>query len=333
VGAAAAASERVGSWEAWWSEGSPVRLGISGCLLGGALRFDGGHARDRFLTDSLGRWVEWVSVCPEVEVGMGTPRPTVRLVDEGDGRRLVAPSTGEDWTERMERFSEERTDGLEGLDGFVLKKGSPSCGMERMPIYRNGQRASRKGVGVFAETLMARRPELPVEEEGRLNDARLREAFVERVFTRHRWRTLVACGLTRGGLVAFHTAHKLLLFTHDEPSYRRLGRIVGTAGTVPDEELFRSYEAELAVCLAGRTTVRKHVNVLTHAFGHLKDLLAPGEKRAVLASFEDYRCGLVPLVAPLSLLRYDIQKHDVEYLAGQLYFDPYPKELMLRNFT
>jgi uncharacterized protein YbgA (DUF1722 family)/uncharacterized protein YbbK (DUF523 family) len=328
-----AASVELGRWQSWHSKDLPLRLGVSMCLLGQNVRFDGGHARDRFVTDTLGQWFEYVAVCPEVEIGMGMPRPTVRLVDEGRGTRLVAPSTGEDFTERMLAYAEDKIAELSrlDLDGYILKKSSPSCGMERIRVYVNGMPARRPEPGLFAGKLMERWPALPVEEEGRLNDPVLRENFIVRVFGRNRWRSLVRRGLSRKRLLQFHTAHKLLLRAHNEDAFRRLGKLVGSAGTIPDRELFVAYEREFQAALRTKATKKKHANVLYHALGYLKKALEPVEKCELLTAIEDCRQGLLPLAVPLTLLRYNIRRHSVEYLAGQLYFDPHPKELMLLN--
>ncbi|MHC4452494.1 MAG: YbgA family protein [Planctomycetota bacterium] len=325
----------LGCWSHWHGEDQPLRLGVSTCLLGEEVRFDSGHARDRFVTDTLGQWFEYVPVCPEVEIGMGIPRPTIRLVDEGQGIRLVAPSTGEDFTERMTAFAEAKVAELMklDLDGYILKKNSPSCGLERIRVYRNEVPAQRNEKGVFAAKLAERWPALPIEEEGRLNDPALRENFIERVFARNRWRKLVGRGLTRRRLVEFHTAHKLLMRAHNETGYRRLGRLVGSAGTIGDRELFAAYEEGFQGALRTKATVKKHVNVLHHAMGYLKTILGAVEKREILTTIEDFRHGVLPLVVPLTLLRYSIRRHDIEYLIGQLYFDPHPKELMLRNHS
>jgi uncharacterized protein YbgA (DUF1722 family)/uncharacterized protein YbbK (DUF523 family) len=327
-------SDDPGCWASWHADQTPLRLGASACLLGDEVRFDGGHARDRFVTDTLGNWFEWVKVCPEAEVGMGTPRPAIRLVEQDGRERLIAPSTGEDFTDRMNAYTRARVDELRelDLDGFVLKKSSPSCGLERIRVYREDGHVLRKNEsGLFARELSTRWPALPVEEEGRLNDARLRENFIERVFARNRWRTLVARGLTRRRLIEFHTAHKLLLLAHNEAAYRRLGKWVGSAGERPDEQLFGGYECGFQEALRTKATPRRHANVLYHALGYLKQQLSAGPKRELITAVEDYRQGLLPLVVPLSLLRYEIRHHGVDYLAGQLYFDPHPKELMLRN--
>jgi len=326
-------NREAGCWRHWHDDAYPLTLGVSTCLLGEEVRFDGGHARDRFVTQVLAEWFDHVSVCPEVEMGMAIPRPTIRLVDEGQGMRLVAPKTGEDFTERMEAYSRERVGELmrSDLDGYVLKKGSPSCGLERIRVYRNGTPIRRNESGLFVKTLKERWPGLPLEEEGRLNDPRLRENFIERVFARNRWRVLVGRGLSRRSLVDFHTAHKLLIRAHNEAAYRRLGRLVGAAGTMPDGELFARYEGAFQEALNTKATAKKHTNVLQHAMGYLKNVLGSLEKSELMTAIEDYRQGLLPLVVPLTLLRFNIRKHDVEYLAGQLYFDPHPKELMLRN--
>lgn len=321
-----------GAWRTWHADAGKLRVGVSTCLLGEKVRYDGGHKKDDFLVDELAPYVEWVSVCPEVELGMGIPRPSVRLIAEEGGVRMRSPQTGEDFTERMDRFAMKRVAALapEELDGYVLKKDSPSCGMERVKLY--GPHGSKKeGVGLYAAALLAAAPFLPIEEEGRLCDPVLRENWVERLFARQRWRTLVAGGKTRGRLVAFWTAHKLLVRAHDESGYQRLGKLVGSAKKGGDRELYDAFERELFTTLAKRATNRKHTNVLQHAMGYLKEHLDAGERAQLHSAIEDYHQGLLPLVVPITLLRFQIQKHAIEYLAGQLYFDPHPKELMLRN--
>ena len=323
----------LGTWRAWHDDAIPLRLGVSSCLLGEEVRYDGGHCRNRFVVDILGQWFEWVPVCPEMEIGMGTPRPTIRLLADGDTVKLVAPKTGEDFTKRMRAYSRKRVGELtrSGLDGYILKKGSPSCGIERLPVFGENGVLRRNGVGVYTDTLKRAWPNLPIEDEGRLNDAGLRENFIERTFCRNRWRSLRHRGLTRRGLVAFHTAHKFLLQAHNEAGFRRLGKLVASAGTIRDQVLFAEYEEGLHTVMTTRATKKKHVNVLQHSLGFLKRVLDPGEKREILTTIEDFGAGLLPLVVPLALLRFNIRKHNIDYLQGQLYFDPHPKELMLRN--
>jgi uncharacterized protein YbbK (DUF523 family)/uncharacterized protein YbgA (DUF1722 family) len=325
------ASERKGVWSAW--QAGPIRLGVSSCLLGESVRYDGGHKRDPFVVEGLGPFVEWVPVCPEVELGMGVPRPHVHLVEPeaGEPLRLIAPRTGEDFTDEMRAFAARRVEELQRaeLDGYVLKKNSPSCGMARVKVHGVEGPLRRDGVGLFAAELRERWPHLPVEEEGRLSDPLLRENFVERVFCRNRWRAFLRQP-SRGRLVEFWTAHKLLMRAHDEPAYQRLGKLVGSAKR-EGATLFARFEADFFAALARRATVKKHANVLQHAMGFLRKVLEDGERRQLHAVLADHAAGLVPLVVPVTLMRFQIEKHGIEYLAGQLYFDPHPKELMLRN--
>lgn len=321
-------------WRKWHDERVPVRVGISACLLGAEVRFDGGHKRDRYLTDVLGENVTWVPVCPELEVGLGVPRPVIQLRGGTRGDRLVVREDGRDLTDAMREWADARTAELDalGLDGFVLKKDSPSCGMQRVRVYGapTGM-PERTGVGHFTQALERGLPTLPLEEEGRLNDPPLRERFIEAIFSRNRWRVLVARGLSRASLVAFHEAHKMLLLAHDQGLYRKLGRIVGSFGRVPDETVYAEYATHFAAAFARPAKVARHVNVLEHLFGHLKRCLTATEKREIAHAIAEYRAGRVPLIVPVSLLRFLVAAHDVEYVQGQLYLEPHPRELMLRN--
>lgn len=310
-----------------------VRVGVSSCLLGRKVRFDGGHKRDAFLVDTFGPYVEWVPVCPEVEVGMGTPREPIRLLRQGEALRLVGVKSSIDHTDDMRAWAARRVEGLAkaDLDGFILKKDSPSCGMERVKVYDAHGAPSRTGRGLFAEALMERLPLLPVEEEGRLSDPRLRDNFVERVFAYRRLRELFAARWTIGALVQFHAAHKLALLAHAPAAYRSLGRIVARAAGRPRAELRREYEEGFMTALALIATPRRHVNVLQHMLGYFRGLLDDESRQELVIAIEDYRRGLVPLVVPITLLRHHIRVHGIEYLAGQVYLAPHPKELMLRN--
>jgi uncharacterized protein YbgA (DUF1722 family)/uncharacterized protein YbbK (DUF523 family) len=311
----------------------PLRIGISSCLLGQHVRFDGGHKRDPFLVDTFGMFVEWVPVCPEVELGLGTPREALRLVRRGDLVHMVNTKSGRDITGEMRRWARARVEELakEHLAGYVLKKDSPSCGMERVKVYGESGMAEKNGRGLFAEALMERFPRLPVEEEGRLSDPRLRDNFVERVFAYVRLRALFAPRWTVGDLVRFHTAHKMALLAHSPEMYAELGRLVARAKPLGRAELETRYREGFMDALAKMATTRKHTNVLHHVAGHFKDLLDADEKQELLGSIEDYRRGLVPLVVPLTLVKHHVRRHKVAYLAGQVYLDPHPKELMLRN--
>jgi len=319
--------------ERWLADDAPLRIGVSACLLGREVRHDGGHKRDRFLTDVLGAYVEWVPVCPEVEVGMGVPRPSIRLEQRGDELHLIEPRAAIDHTHAMAQYAARRTRELERLElcGYVLKKDSPSCGMERVKIWHPRGQATRDGRGLFAAALLERFGTLPVEEEGRLCDAALRENFVERIFAYRRLRALFRGRWTTGELVAFHTAHKLLLLAHSEVEYRRLGRLVAAAKKTPRAELRERYEQGFMSGLARIATPRRHTNVLQHMVGHLRDGLDASDREELAALIEDYRRELVPLVVPLALLRHHVRRLEVAYLRGQIYLEPHPKELMLRN--
>ena len=312
---------------------TPIRIGISQCLLGEKVRFDGGHKRDAFLVDTFGRFVEWVPVCPEVDIGLGTPREPIRLARRDGEIRLVGVKSDTDHTAAMTAYAARKADELAGagLHGYVLKKDSPSCGMERVKIYDPHGAPARAGRGLFAEALVARLPILPVEEEGRLSDPRLRDNFVERVFAYQRLRELFEGRWTVGRLVAFHTAHKLVLMAHSTVAYTALGRLVADAARVPRGDLRARYEQAFMSALAVMATPRRHANVLYHVLGYFKATLDQGSRDELITAIEDYRQGLVPLIVPMTLVRHHVRRLGVAYLAGQVYLEPHPKELMLRN--
>jgi uncharacterized protein YbgA (DUF1722 family)/uncharacterized protein YbbK (DUF523 family) len=310
-----------------------IRIGISACLLGQEVRFDGGHKRDRFLTDTFGPFVEWVPVCPEVEAGFGTPREAMRLVG-GEGRlRLVTVKTGIDLTDRLESYARRRAEqlGKERLCGYVLKKDSPSCGNQRVKVYNAHSVPERTGRGLFATALHARLPFLPAEEEGRLSDPRIRDNFVERVFAYRRLQELFSGRWSVGALVAFHTTHKLTLMAHSVQAYQTLGRLVARAKSLPKPEAEAKYTDGFMTAMEVIATPRRHTNVLQHMAGYFKTVLDAASRAELQATIEDYRLGLVPLVVPITLIRHYVRHHEVTYLAGQVYLEPHPKELMLRN--
>ena len=312
---------------------SPLRIGISACLLGQEVRFDGGHKRDHFLINVLGPHVEYVSVCPEVEMGLGTPRETLRLLRQDNRLRMVTTRTAVDHTDGMTRWSARRLTELarEDLSGYVLKKDSPSCGMERVKTYSENGPAARDGRGIFAAALLERFPHLPVEEEGRLSDPTLRENFIERVFAYRRLQDLFAARWTAGDLVRFHTAHKMSLLSHSTVAYNQLGQVVARAGDMSRTELRAAYETLFMETLAIRATRKRHTNVLHHIAGHLKKLLEANARADVAQTIQEYHGGLVPLVVPITLLRHYVRVHAVSYLQGQIYLEPHPREMMLRN--
>jgi uncharacterized protein YbgA (DUF1722 family)/uncharacterized protein YbbK (DUF523 family) len=311
----------------------PIRVGISACLLGEKVRYDGGHKRDAYLVETFGRYVEWVPVCPEVEMGLGTPRDTLRLVRIEGELRLVMPKTGADYTETMRAYARRRVAELAERDfcGYILKKDSPSCGMERVRVFDARGVPAKSGRGLFAETLLTHFPQLPVEEEGRLSDPRWRENFVERVFAYRRLRRLFVGRWKLRDLVAFHTTHKLLLMAHAPKTYESLGRLVAGAKALPRSELHARYEAEFMRALRELATPRRHANVLLHILGYFRPHLDEESRRELLGLIVDYRRGLVPLIVPITLVRHYVRRFDVAYLRGQVYLEPHPKELMLRN--
>lgn len=315
------------------ADDAPVRIGVSACLLGQEVRFDGGHKRDDFLVDVLGAFAEFVPVCPEVEVGLGVPRETLRLERKDGEVRLVANRTSTDHTSAMRAYAETRTRALadKNLDGYVLKKDSPSCGMERVRVYGASGTPSRDGRGLFAEALMRRYPNLPVEEEGRLHDARLRENFIERVFAYRRMRGFFDSRWTVGGLVSFHTAHKLQLLAHSPRLYSELGRLVADSRRIERAALRERYETGFMTALAKPGTAARHVNVFHHIIGYFSGRLDADSRRELLGVIEDYRAGMVPLIVPITLIRHYVRLFDVGYVSGQVYLEPHPKELMLRN--
>jgi len=326
---------------AWRGDDTPLRIGISACLLGHPVRYDGGHKRSGLLVELLGPWVEWVTVCPEVELGLGVPRPTLRLERVGApgdlpgsaSVRLVRPSDGVDLTHDMQRLAQRRARELGGRDlcGYILKKDSPSCGMERVKVYADRGAPRRDGVGVFAAALAERHPLLPIEEEGRMCDMDLRENFIERVFAYHRLKSFFAARWSVGGLVAFQAAHKLQLMAHSPKGARELGQLVARAKGANRRSLREDYSRAFMQTLRCAATRPRHVNVMEHMIGYLRRGLGAAARQEMADLIQDYRSGIVPLVVPLTLLRHHIRALDIEYLRGQLYLEPHPKELMLRN--
>ena len=311
----------------------PIRILISSCLLGEKVRYDGGHKRDAFLTETLGRFVEYVPVCPEVECGFPVPREAMRLVGNPDDPRLVGAVSGTDFTELMHAWCRKKLYNLEdvGLSGYICKKDSPSSGMERVKVYGKNGIPAKIGAGVFTKAFMEHFPLVPVEEEGRLQDPVLREMFVERVFTLRRFRDSFRQGRSRGGLVRFHTDHKLLLLSHGRTRYTEMGNLVARAKELPVEEAYDRYQRLLVDALSQRATPAKSADVLIHMMGHLRTFLTHEEKMELLDVIERYRNRLIPLVVPVTLFRHYIRKYGVAYLERQAFLNPHPAELMLRN--
>ena len=315
------------------TSGSVIRVGVSACLLGAKVRYDGQHKLHQWVTGTLGQFVAFVPVCPEVDIGLGTPRESIRIERDGQRDRLMAPKSRVDHTASMEGYARAKCEGLTAMDlsGYILKKDSPSCGMERVRVYSGSGVAQRTGRGFFARALMERFPILPVEEEGRLNDPWLRENFLERVFSYRRVRDFFATAWTLGDLVAFHTREKFLLLAHEPRGYTALGKLVASAKGRPRQALAAEYEGQFMTSLTKIATVRKHCNVLQHMAGYFKREATAEDRKELEGVIEDYRAGLVPLVVPLTLIRHFVRRYGAPYLAGQTYLEPSPKELMLRN--
>ena len=309
-------------------------LGISSCLLGNEVRFDGGHKHSRYVTKQLGEHFDYRAYCPEVSIGLGIPRPPIRLMKRGEDTRAVKVADNSvDYTDALAEVGRKAISELSDFSGFILKKDSPSCGMERVKVYPQKPEAapSRNGSGVFARTIMGADPNLPVEEEGRLMDSILRENFIVRVFTRFRWLNLKANGLSPAGLIDFHSCHKFLLQSHHETTYRELGRLVADAGKGNIEQLAEEYIKLAMQALRHQSTRGTHSNVLLHLMGFLKTDLTRGDKQDLLSLIDDYRTGLVPLIVPITLLNYFLRRHPSPYIQQQVYLEPHPRELMLRN--
>ena len=312
-----------------------IRLGISACLLGEPVRFDGGHKSDRFIRDTLGKYVEFVPVCPEAECGLGVPREAMRLVGDPEAPRLMTVRTKVDHTERLKTWARKRVGELEQEDlrGFIFKSKSPSSGMERVKVYPEPAQGSpvTRGVGLFARIFMERFPLLPVEDEERLHDPVLRENFIQRLFGLQRWRDLLASEPNLGDLVDFHTRHQLLILAHSPNHYRELGRLVARAQEIPLQELYEHYQSRLMEALRLKTTPKKNTHVLQHLMGYFKQDLTSDEKQELREVIDHYHRGYVPLMAPITLINHYVRKYNQPFLKAQFYLRPHPVELQLRN--
>lgn len=317
---------------AFESESGRIHLGVSACLLGARVRFDGGHKKNGYVVDGLGEHFRFVPFCPEVAIGMDTPRPSLRLV--GD---IAAPHVrgsrddSLDVTDKLYEYSNNQAQRLQGLSGFIFKKDSPSCGMERVRVYSDQGMPQRKGTGIFARAVQQANPVLPVEEEGRLNDPALRENFILRVYVHARWQALLHQGVTRKGLLDFHTRHKLLVMSHSTVIYRELGRRLARLDNADLDALANDYIGLVMQALKLRASRKRHVNVLQHILGYLRKQLNAVNRADLADVIDNYRRGLVPLVVPVTLLQHHFRHHPNTYISRQLYMNPYPPELMLRN--
>lgn len=310
-----------------------IKLGVSSCLLGNDVRYNGGHSRDTFITETLSQYVEFIPVCPEVESGFPVPREAFRLVGSPESPRLITVYTKQDHTETMLIWCSRKVKELETADlsGFIFKKGSPSSGMERVKVYSAGGQPSNRGVGMFARAFMKHFPLLPVEEDGRLHDAGLRENFIEAIFSLKRWREAVLPKPTRHGIVEFHARNKFLLMSHSPKHMRMMGKLVADIKNHDLDDFQLKYRQLLMETLKFIPTRRKHADVLTHCMGFLKKMLSPDEKQELIELIDQYRLGNYPLTVPITLLNHYVRKYDPPYLGDQCYLRPHPIELRLRN--
>lgn len=312
---------------------SRIPIGVSSCLLGQSVRYDGGHKRNAYLVDVLGEYFEYVPYCPEVAIGLGTPRPPIRLTGDPASPRAVGIKNPQlDVSDALRAYAGSVVADAPRLCGYLLKRGSPSCGMERVKVYDANGMPAGSASGLYAGVVMRLLPSLPVEEEGRLSDPVLRESFVTRVYVLDRWQRVSSGGMTPAKLVDFHTRHKYLLLSHSEVHYRQLGRLVADAGKREIEALSNEYFAGLMDGLKRRATRRRHSNVLQHIIGYLKRSIDAGDKAELAAVIDDYRNGTVPLIVPMKLIEHHFRRHPDEYIALQVYLNPHPAELGLRNY-
>jgi len=309
------------------------RIGISSCLLGNEVRWNSGHKHDKYLTRTLGKFVEYVPVCPEVEVGLGTPRESMRLVGDPENPRLITFKSKTDHTDRMLTWAKKRVKELEKEDlcGFIFKSDSPSSGMIRVKVYNEKGMPHKVGIGMFARAFMEHYPLVPVEDDGRLNDPLIRENFMLQIFTMKRWRENLAVRRSMGSLVDFHTRNKLLILSHSQKHYRLMGKLVADGKKMPIKALYDQYQQILMEALKLKTTIKKHTNVMQHLMGYFKKQLTPDEKQELLEVFEHYRNELVPLLVPITLINHYVRKYDQAYLKQQTYLNPHPLELKLRT--
>jgi len=310
-----------------------ITLGISSCLLGNPVRYDGGHKLDHFLTDTLGNYVDWVPVCPEAAAGFGIPREVMSLEGHPGAPRLRTVWTGIDLTGPLQRWIKGELKALKEIDisGFVFKARSPSCGVRDTKVFDATCRVRSIGPGLFAKAVKERFPFLPIEDEGRMHDPGLRESFIERVFVYRRWQEYIKEDGSLGGLVAFHSDHKYLLMAHSQKHYSALGKMVAASKKMRRSELHTEYLSALMEGLQLIATPKKNANVLQHMAGYFKDTLSAGEKKDLREVIANYHDGLVPLIVPITLLRHYVRKYQEDYLARQFYLNPHPLELMLRN--
>jgi len=308
-----------------------INLGVSRCLLGEQVRFDGGHKHNRFITQTLAQHFNLEPFCPELEAGMGMPRPAIHLMKHGKQIRAVATRNADhDYTDVLMQQAKNALSRTEHLSGFIFKKGSPSCGMERVKLYDENNNFVDQTSGLFANAVIKHNPLLPCEEEGRLNDPCLRESFLERVYIYHEWQQ-IADEIAPADLVRFHSQHKFTLLAHNETIYRQLGRLVASTNKANIKEIAGRYILQLMQGIKKPTTAKRHTNVLMHLLGFLKNWISLEDKHELLHNIDQYRIGHIPLIVPLTLLHYHLKSQPMPYLNQQSYLQNYPAALKLRN--
>ncbi len=308
-----------------------IKVGISQCLLGAPVRFDGGHRQNRFCKDQLSQFFEFVDLCPEMGIGMGTPRKTLRLVGDTDNPRAQYSDGAEgDFTDALKGFADDNRDKLKEISGYILCKASPSCGMERVKVYKETGHAEKAGMGIFAARLKALFPLLPMEEDGRLNDPLLRDSFIKRVYIYSEWQKLVEEGLTVNKLQSFHARHKLNLLSHCQKTYRFLGPLVAKINKSNIDSEANRYIEHLMRGFKKMATRKNNTNVLMHLQGYLKDKIDKDDRQELASCIMNYRQGLEPILAPITLLNHHFKKHPDDYIKQQSFLSPYPKELAIR---
>ena len=306
-----------------------IRVGISGCLIGQKVRFDGGHKRSDFCTEQLANHVEFVPFCPEMAIGLGTPRPSIRLINK-DQQIIALTAKGDEVTEKLADYGRTMAAQFGGLSGYVLCAKSPSCGMERVRVYHeSGQGSVKDGIGIYTQQLMKTQPLLPLEEDGRLNDPLLRENFVTRVFALHDWQCLCHEGITAAGLIAFHSRYKYLLMAHHRESYQQLGKLLSDLSH-DLETIAQTYIAGLMAALGKLVTRNNHTNVLQHLQGYFKRELTSRQRQELADTISQYHQGVLPLFAPITLFRHYLKEFPNGYLQQQVYLNPHPEALKLR---
>jgi uncharacterized protein YbgA (DUF1722 family)/uncharacterized protein YbbK (DUF523 family) len=309
------------------------KIAVSACLTGAEVRYNGGHKASRLCNQVLTDYFDFVPVCPEVAIGLGIPRQPIRLVGDPDQPQAVGTLDQQiNVTQPLAEYGRKMAAELSDICGYIFMQKSPSCGLERVKVYHtNGAPVDGGGQGIYAQAFCTLHPDLPVEEDGRLNDPVLRENFLTRVFAYSAWQQLLQEGLSRRSLTDFHSRYKYLLMAHNPVQYKALGNLLGNMGRTDPKELGPRYFSELMAALKKCATRRTHTNVLQHISGYLKQAISAQDKQEMQHVIGQYRHGIVPLVVPLTLLKHHFRQHPDPYIAQQVYLQPHPENLSLRN--